>query len=154
MILRRASSTQQNISTGNHLFGLDSTVIQLPEPIAAFLRDTCTEEREAYLRHHSGAPWCFLTAHDPHGEPLGYEENAKRTRQTVEYVRLLGCKAVMRQNRGSPAWLPLGGVLIIGIADRDARLLGRNLGQNAIIVGSADSCTVLYDRPIGNSQQA
>jgi hypothetical protein len=92
-------------------------------------------------------PWCFLTAHDPDGEPLGYEENAERTRQTVVYAGLLGCRAVLRQDRDSPAWLPFGGILIIGIAELDARLLGHALRQNALVVGGPDSCRLLYNRP-------
>jgi hypothetical protein len=43
--------------------------------------------------------------------------------------------------------LPPGGMLVIGIAEPRAHQLGYDLGQNAIIVGSADSCRILYMRP-------
>lgn len=129
------------------MFGFDSIVIQLPEPIATFLRDTYTEERETYLWHYSGAPWCFLSAHDPDGEPLSHEENAERTRQTVEYVRRLGCKAVTRQSWGCPAWLPEGGLLVLGISDLHAQQLALALRQNAIVVGGPNSCRLLYTVP-------
>ncbi len=126
---------------------MDSVVIQLPGPVAAFLSAMDTDEPQAYLRRCGAGPWCFLTAHDPDGEVLSDTENEKRTRQVVERVRLLGCWAMTRASSGSPAWLPQGGILIINIAERDAHVLGHDLGQNAIIVGDTRSYRILYDVP-------
>ena len=127
-----------------HLFNTSSIVVQLPQPVAAFVSATRADESRAYLRRCCAGPWCFLTAHDPGGEPLSDEENEERNGQAVEHVTKLGHGSVTQGNIDCPAWLPLGGILTIGIAEAHARRLGHELCQSVIIVGIADSCRILY----------
>lgn len=126
---------------------MDSLVIQLPEPVAAFLSALRTDKLQEYLHRCGAESWCFLTAQNPGGEVLTDAENEARTRQVVEHVRLLGCWGITRASSDCPAWIPEGGILIIDIAERDAQMLGRDLGQNAIIVGNFGSCRIRYDTP-------
>ncbi len=121
-------------------------IVQLPQPVDAFLRLKNTEERAAYLHSRTALQWCFLTAHNPDGEQLDDETNEDRNCQAVAYVRSNGCDAIRREDPGCPAWLPSGGILIIGILQSQATQLGLfDLGQSAIIVGKlGEPGTILY----------
>jgi hypothetical protein len=124
-------------------------VVQLPQPVAAFLRLKNIEERAAYLHSRTALRWCFLTAHDPDGQQLDNEENEDRNCQVIDYVKSNGCDAITREDPRCPAWLPLGGILIIGISQSQATQLGLfDLGQSAIIVGKlGEPGTILFRLP-------
>ena len=138
------SAGMEGTAMDERLFDTSSIAVQLPQPVAAFVSATKADEPRSYLRTCCAAPWCFLTAHDPGGIPLSYEENAERTRQTVNCVERLGSKAVTREDMHCPIWLPRWGILVIGIAEREARLLMYELGQGAIVVGGVDYCNIHY----------
>lgn len=130
-------------------------VVQLPQPVAAFLRLKNTEERMAYLHSLTALRWCFLTAHDPDGRELDDDENESRTRQVIDYVKSNGCDAITRADPGCPAWLPSSGILIIGISQSQATQLGLfDLGQSAIIVGKlGEPGNILFRLPTEEPSQ-
>jgi hypothetical protein len=146
---------EEETPTSDDLFTLDYGTIQLPQPIAAFLRLKNIEERAAYLHSLTALRWCFLTAHNPDGQQLDDDENEDRNCQAVEYVRENGCDAITREDPGCPAWLPLGGILIIGISQSQATQLGLfDLGQSAIIVGKlGEPGMILYRLPMEEPSQ-
>jgi len=124
---------------------LNPTVIELPGPVAAFLSETQADGAKAYLRTCCAGPWCFLTAHDPDGQELSDEANEQRNCWVVEHVTTLGYLALTGNDAGAPRWLPSGGILVVGIPESHAQQLGRELRQKALVVGNADSSTLLYD---------
>jgi len=126
---------------------VNSTVIQLPGPVAEFLTATHADGPKAYLRTYCPGSWCFLTAHDPDGQELSDEENEERNCWVVEHVTKLGFLTHTSTDAGAPRWLPSGGILVVGIPEIHAQQLGRELRQNAIVVGNGETCTLLYDSP-------
>src|SRR5437867_6552878 len=76
--------------------------------------------------------WAFITAWNPRSQLLSSSENDGRHEQLKRDVAELGLHAV--EGHGIPAdsnWLPERGLIVLGIAERDAVALGRRYGQSA-----------------------
>jgi uncharacterized protein DUF3293 len=80
--------------------------------------------------------WAYLTAYNPASRRLAEEENARRQRELVETVRDRGLAFLDGEGIGEDAqWPAEPSILILGIESDDARALGRQFGQLAIVVG-------------------
>ena len=97
----------------------------------------------------------FSSSHNPDGEQLDDETNEDRNCQAVAYARENGCDVITREDPGCPAWLPSGGILIIGISQSQATQFGLfDLDQSAIIVGKlGEPGNILFRLPIERPSQ-
>ena len=80
--------------------------------------------------------WAFITAYNPRSEQMPAEENIDRHSELVERVRALGLQSF--PSRGvddDGTWPTERGLLILGIDRDEARRLGAELAQNAILAG-------------------
>jgi hypothetical protein len=80
--------------------------------------------------------WAYLTAYNPASRRLAEEENARRQRELVETVQGRGLAFLDGEGIGEdPQWPAEPSILVLGIRSDDARALGRQFGQLAIVVG-------------------
>lgn len=96
----------------------------------------CTEALDDLLSHHGCDRWAFITACNPHSQPLPTEENAARQAELVAFVRERGW--ALFDGMGMPAdssWQPEASVLVLGISREDAVGIAKRFRQNAIVVG-------------------
>jgi hypothetical protein len=82
--------------------------------------------------------WAYLTAYNPASRKLAEEENVTRQRELIDTVRDRGLAFLEGEGIGAGAdWPAEASILILGIEPDDARALGRQFGQLAIVVGRA-----------------
>jgi hypothetical protein len=82
--------------------------------------------------------WAYLTAYNPASRKLAEEENVRRQRELIDTVRDRGLAFLEGEGIGADAdWPAEPSILILGIESDDARALGRQFGQLAILVGRA-----------------
>jgi hypothetical protein len=82
--------------------------------------------------------WAYLTAYNPASRRLAEEENVRRQQELVDAVRDRGLTFLDGEGIGEDAqWPAEPSILILGIESEDARALGRQFGQLAIVVGRA-----------------
>jgi hypothetical protein len=82
--------------------------------------------------------WAYVTAYNPASRRLAEAENIRRQEQLVDAVRGRGLTFLDGEGRGDGGdaeWPPEPSILILGIDSDDARALGRQFGQLAIVVG-------------------
>jgi hypothetical protein len=81
--------------------------------------------------------WAFITAWNPASKQLPDAENA--TRQQRLRDELTSLRLVMFPGRGVPDegdWPPEASLLVLDLAEADALRIGRDHGQNAVVVGA------------------
>ena len=82
--------------------------------------------------------WAFVSAANPHSRPASRADNERAHAALLAHVREGGWPVF--EGLGLPAapgWAPERSLLVVGIAHRDALRLGREFGQNAILLGVA-----------------
>jgi hypothetical protein len=82
--------------------------------------------------------WGFITACNPGSEPLPDDANAVRMTELREYLTRQGFE--FAEGQGVPAdaqWRPEPSLLVFGIDEAAARLVGVTSGQIAVVVGVA-----------------
>jgi hypothetical protein len=90
---------------------------------------------DVLLREYGVSAWVFVTACNPHSQPLSSEENAARHAQLLAHVRALGLKVFTgRGKAASGDWIEES-LLILGLEEDAAVVLGAAFGQNAVVVG-------------------
>jgi Protein of unknown function (DUF3293) len=91
---------------------------------------------DGLLNEHRLREWAYLTAYNPASRRLAEEENVRRQRELVDAVRDRGLTFLDGEGIGDDArWPAEPSILILGIESDDARALGRQFGQLAIVVG-------------------
>jgi hypothetical protein len=92
---------------------------------------------DALLSHHGCTEWAFITAWNPASRPAPADQNALAQAELLQLTRDRGFS--FYEGDGIPdqtGWAPERSVWIAGINRREAIELGRQFGQNAIVVGS------------------
>jgi hypothetical protein len=80
--------------------------------------------------------WAYVTAYNPASRPRAEEENVRRQQELVDAVRDRGLAFLDGEGIGEDSsWPAEPSILILGIESDDARALGRQFGQLAIVVG-------------------
>jgi hypothetical protein len=93
---------------------------------------------DGLLNERGVRDWAYVTAYNPASRPLAEEENIRRQQELVELVRDRGLAFLDGEGIGEDSrWPAEPSVLILGIESDDARALGRQFGQLAIVVGRA-----------------
>jgi hypothetical protein len=99
---------------------------------------------DALLATHAATQWAYVTAWNPRSQLLSAENNAARHEELLVQVVRLGYPVIT--GRGQPAdadWVAEESLLILGIEENAAVLLGARFGQHAIVVGRAGECAEL-----------
>jgi hypothetical protein len=88
------------------------------------------------LERHGATRWGHITAWNPSSVELPKAENERRQRRLVAALKRAGFK-VLDGDGADPKgrWTPEPTAFVIGIGVREARRLGREYGQLAIVVG-------------------
>ena len=92
---------------------------------------------DALLADHGCRTWAFVSANNPHSQPLDQAENGRR------HVALAEAAAGRPHFEGqgiadAGGWPAERSLLVLGLADADAAALGRRFGQIAVLAGAAD----------------
>ena len=88
------------------------------------------------LERHAAMRWAHITAWNPSSVPLPKAENARRQRRLVAELKGAGF-TILEGDGADPQgrWTPEPTAFVRGIGARDARRLGREYNQLAIVVG-------------------
>lgn len=78
--------------------------------------------------------WAYITAHNPASRPASDIENATRQNELRALVEQAGHLFYEGAGIGE-GWLPETSLLILGMKESEAALLGRRFRQLAIVVG-------------------
>lgn len=92
---------------------------------------------DALLAGRGVHAWAFVTAWNPASRLLPDAENAvrqQRLRDDLAALRLTSFPGWGIPDRAD--WPPEASLLVLGLAEDDARRIGREHGQNAIVVGA------------------
>jgi hypothetical protein len=88
------------------------------------------------LRRHHTRTWAFLTAANPRSRLLMDEENERRNVDLEQVVQTAGYPHYRGESVADDGvWSPEPSFLIVGITQKDAAILGRSFGQNALVLG-------------------
>jgi hypothetical protein len=101
---------------------------------------------DALLSHHNATEWAYITAWNPGSRPMSADENVLAQGKLLQLVRDRGF--AFYEGDGIPdneGWTPERSVWIAGINRREAIELGRQFGQNAIVVGSLSGVAELVN---------
>jgi hypothetical protein len=88
------------------------------------------------LERHAARRWAHITAWNPSSIPLSKAENERRQRRLVAALKRAGFSVLKGDGadlRGR--WTPEPTAFVLGIGVREARRLGREYAQLAIVVG-------------------
>ena len=91
-------------------------------------------ELDSFLEKMNHEEWAFITAHNPFSEVVSDRENEERHHQLKKQIE----EYAFFEGEGvgtDPSWKPERSFLILGITQKDAVKLGKQLKQNAIVVG-------------------
>ena len=101
--------------------------------------DRRSSDLDALLDQTRADQWAYITAYNPESRRLSDDDNAARQRALVQAVRDLGLTFFEGESvLDAATWPPEPSLLILGIPPDDARALGRQFGQRAIVLGRLD----------------
>jgi hypothetical protein len=83
-------------------------------------------------------PWAFITACNPHSRALPDEANAKLMTALEKKLDESGWRYYRGRGIASDRAWQEASLLVLGIGEADARKIGEEFGQNAIVVGGGD----------------
>ena len=92
---------------------------------------------DAVLSRLGAMEWAYVTAWNPGSRSMGADENALAQGELVRLIR--DRRFEFYKGNGIPVengWVPEQSIWIAGICRRDAGEVGRQFGQNAIVVGT------------------
>lgn len=112
----------------------NSTSYNVFNPSISLRIDQLNPELDDLLVKFGEINWAYVTAYNPFSELLTDEENKERHKQLKERIE----KYPFFEGEGvgtDPSWKPEQSFLILGISEANARELGKNFQQNAIVIG-------------------
>ena len=101
---------------------------------------------DSVLSEHNATEWAYITAWNPGSRPTSTEQNALAQEKLIKIVQDRGFRFYLGD--GIPdqeGWAPERSVWIAGISREEAVEIGRQFGQNAIVVGNLGSVAELLD---------
>lgn len=93
---------------------------------------------DAFMKESGFDCWAFITAFNPGSHLLEPHENEARQLNLLSRIRAMGHPYLLAT--GVPdggGWMPEASVLVIGLEETEARALGCEFGQNAVVCGRA-----------------
>jgi hypothetical protein len=91
---------------------------------------------DALLNDHRHDHWAYITACNPGSLPLDDAENRRRMADLARRLACLGLPMLAGEGVGDgDDWPPEPSLLVLGIGQKAAVELGRELGQVAIVIG-------------------
>jgi hypothetical protein len=101
------------------------------------IRPGCrSSELDGLLNERRLLDWAYVTAYNPASRLLAAEDNVRRQQELIKAVQDRGLAYLDGEGIGEDAtWPAEPSILILGIQADDARALGRQFGQLAIVVG-------------------
>jgi hypothetical protein len=105
---------------------------------------------DSLLSEHNATEWAYITAWNPGSRPMSAEENALAHDKLLEIIRDRNFQPYLGE--GIPdqeGWAPEQSIWIAGISRHEAAELGRQFGQNAIVVGTLGGVAelVFFEEP-------
>ena len=111
--------------------------VDLPNGRIALRIGEKSHELDEFLRKYGYQSWAFITAYNPGSKPLSEPENSARYQQLKSDIEGQGLPYF--HGSGCPAddqWKPEPSLLILGISHTNARILGLQYEQVAIVAGN------------------
>ena len=98
--------------------------------------DRLSPELDALLDQRSAGQWAYVTAYNPGSRLLSSDENVRRQQTLVEVLQHRGLTFFEGESVLDPAaWPPEPSLLVLGMSPEEARSVGRQFGQLAVVVG-------------------
>lgn len=99
---------------------------------------------DSLLKEYGTDSWAFITAFNPHSQPVSAAENRARDAQLIARLDRDGCKHIACDGVDDDGtWPTEHGHVIFGIDTEAARALGREFAQNAILIGRINEAPLL-----------
>ncbi len=93
-------------------------------------------ELDTWLTGIDQRTWVFVTAWNPHSQPLPVAENERRQAELLRWVEQRDLPySTGRSIADSGDWPPEESLLIAGLSRPEAKALGRRFEQNAVVYG-------------------
>jgi hypothetical protein len=108
-----------------------------------FRAGNTSEKLDTLLTRYGATRWALLSAWNPGSQPPSRAENDRRQLEMLDALTTAGYRCLCGEGRGDNSGWCEEHVLVLDIAKRDARRLGRRFGQLAIIVGHRGSAARL-----------
>lgn len=83
--------------------------------------------------------WAFISASNPFSVETSVEENKQSFKRLEELVAANYMKHYIGYGKGQDGWPDEKSIFIVGISEKEATALGKELGQNAIVIGAKGS---------------
>lgn len=111
--------------------------VELPNRKFSIRLGSCCSELDELLAETGRSEWTIITAENPRSRQLSESENAGRRNQLRQRLCETGDWEFFPSVAICPRseWPPEHGQLVVGIAEDDALLLGREFDQHAILWG-------------------
>ena len=98
--------------------------------------DECNSQLEQLLVDYACESWAYLTAYNPGSVLLSPEENHCRQAKLEGILRKGGWGIFTGEGVGDDGnWPPEKSLLVLGIDETTAQQLGKEFGQNAVVIG-------------------
>ncbi|MEJ7618214.1 MAG: DUF3293 domain-containing protein [Pyrinomonadaceae bacterium] len=112
-------------------------------PIAIRIGERCGAV-DQLLIDRGASRWAFVTAYNPRSTRLSDGENQARHRKLVQRVGALSREMLPGRGVGDDAsWAPEISLFIFEMEPGEARALGREFEQNAVVAGALGGCAEL-----------
>ncbi|MDQ6757501.1 MAG: DUF3293 domain-containing protein [Bacteroidota bacterium] len=92
------------------------------------------QELDKLLMENHVISWAFITAYNPTSKVFSYDDNVLRHQELIEKTKTYKCFEGEGRGR-DPKWKPERSLLILGITNDEAIVIGNYFQQNAIVVG-------------------
>lgn len=83
--------------------------------------------------------WAFISASNPFSVETSDEDNKQSFKRLEDLVTANYLKHYVGFGQGQDGWADEKSIFIVGISEKEATELGKELGQNAIIIGAKGS---------------
>ncbi len=112
--------------------------IETPHRYYAIRIDEHHPELDEFLSSHGPHCWAVITAFNPDSQLLSPPENQVLAARLARAVEAVGFESFVATGAGwSGDWPPESGLLIVGIAEANARDLARKFQQKALVFGES-----------------
>ncbi len=131
-----------NTKQNTYIDAYNTTMYVVFNPSIVIEVEKRSKELDEFLHKHNVIEWTFITSLNPYSNQLTDEENEILFNSLLKDIA--GYTYFLGQGEGADkSWEPEKSVLIIGISESEAILLGNKYNQNAIIVGEKGSIAKL-----------
>lgn len=112
----------------------EKATYQIVDPPISWLIGDTVPRLDALFIEHSVRTGCFVTAHNPYSILTPVEENQSNQERLFQLIQVKGWPYYAGWGL-DPAgvWPPEASFLVLGLSEKESKLIGRQFRQNAVV---------------------